>query len=118
MDISSSHFSNQVSANMNQNENKFIDKNLEEKEENKTGENKKLKNAVNEFSSILIQKMFQSMRDTLSEEKLVDGGFAEDVFTDMMDKEISQLGSEQNSFNSLNDKLYRQLLEQQQEIQP
>ena len=80
----------------------------------KTGPDKeKLKKVVKDFSSIFIKKMFKSMRDTLPEEKLIDGGFAEDVFTDMLDKEISKIGAKQSGFDNLNQKLYQQLLRKQ-----
>ena len=73
----------------------------------------RLKKLSNEFTSILLQKMFKSMRSTLPENKLISGGFAEDVFTDMYDREISKRGSKQGSFNRLSELLYRQLIEKQ-----
>lgn len=75
--------------------------------------NDRLKELSKEFTSILLQKMLKSMRSTLPENKLISGGFAEDVFTDMYDREISKMGSKQQSFNRLSELLYRQLIEKQ-----
>lgn len=70
---------------------------------------KELKQAVNQFTSVFLNQMFKSMRSTLPDDKLIDGGFAEDVFTEMYDREISQKGSKQGTFNSLNQILFQQL---------
>lgn len=78
-------------------------------EKSKSEQKDKLKEAAEEFTAIFFQKMFESMRDTLPEDKLLDGGFAEDVFTDTLDSEISKLGAAGNSFNSLKNMLYLQL---------
>ena len=72
-------------------------------------DDKQLKQAVSKFSSVFLNQMFKSMRSTLSDDKLIDGGFSEDVFTGMMDREISEKGSEQGTFNSLNQILFQQL---------
>lgn len=79
------------------------------KQTNTEHEGQRLRQAVNEFTSILVNKMFSSMRDTVPDDKFIDGGFAEDVFTDMMDSEISKMGARQDSFASLNRLLYQQL---------
>ena len=68
-----------------------------------------LKGVVDEFTSIFLNQMFKSMRSTIPEGGMIDGGFAEDVFTDMYDKEISKLGSKQNNFSGLNQILFEQL---------
>ena len=68
-----------------------------------------LKQVVGEFTSIFLNQMFKSMRSTIPEGGMIDGGFAEDVFTDMYDKEISKLGSKQNNFSGLNQILFEQL---------
>ncbi|MFW6380925.1 MAG: rod-binding protein [Bacillota bacterium] len=73
----------------------------------------RLKQVVDEFTSILLKKMFKAMRETVPDEGLIDGGFAEDVFTDMHDQEISKLGARQNTFSDLNRVLYQQLKEKQ-----
>ena len=68
-----------------------------------------LKGVVSKFTSIFLKQMFKSMRSTIPEDGMIDGGFAEDVFTDMYDKEISKLGSKQNNFSGLNQILFEQL---------
>lgn len=82
----------------------FIDKNGSQRDADG-----RLKEAVNEFSAIFLQQVFKSMRKTLPDNSLIDGGFAEDVYTEMLDQEISKLGSGQEKFNALNEILYRQL---------
>lgn len=72
-------------------------------------EDEKLKELANEFTSILMKQMFKSMRNTIPESELIDGGYAEDVFTDMLDDEISKQGAEQSGFTALGKLLYEQL---------
>ena len=50
----------------------------------------KLENACNDFESIFTLQMMKEMRKTVNKMKLVDGGFAEEVFTDMLDQERSR----------------------------
>ena len=85
------------------------DKMKEIAEKNKNVEDDKLKKAVSEFTAVFLNQMFKSMRSTLPDEKLINGGFAEDVFTDMMDQEISEIGAKQDNFKQLNETLYEQL---------
>jgi len=68
-----------------------------------------LEKAAQEFSSIFIEKMFSSMKKTLAEEKLFDGGYAEDVFSDMLYKEYSQMAGKQGLLAELNQALVEQL---------
>ena len=72
-------------------------------------DDQELKQAVNNFTSVFLNQMFKSMRSTLPDEKMLDGGFAEDVFTEMLDRKISRKGSKQGTFNSLNQILFQQL---------
>lgn len=72
-------------------------------------EDKKLRSLANEFASIFMNQMFKAMRATIPEGGLIDGGFAEDVFTDMLDSEISKQGVGQDAFNSLGALLYQLL---------
>ena len=75
-----------------------------------TAENdQNLEKAAEEFTSIFIEKMFSAMRNTLSDEKLIDGGYAEDVFTDMLYKEYSLMSGKQGLLADLNRKLADQL---------
>ena len=76
----------------------------------KSDENdEKLKKAITEFSAVFLKLMFKSMRSTLPDNKYIDGGYAEEVFTDMMDKQISELGSGQSTFKNLNRAMFEQL---------
>lgn len=70
---------------------------------------KKLKLLASEFTSILMKQMFKSMRNTIPENKLINGGYSEEVFTDMLDDELSKSGADQKGFNSLGRLLYQQL---------
>ena len=72
-------------------------------------EDKALKAAINDFMSIFMQQMFQSMRNTVPDDGIMSGGYAEDVFTEMLDEEISKVGSEQGLFKDINRQIYQQL---------
>ena len=69
----------------------------------------KLRLLADEFTSILMKQMLKSMRKTVPEGKLIDGGFSEDVFKDMYDEKISKLGMGQNGYNTLSKLLYEQI---------
>lgn len=71
----------------------------------------KLNKVAEEFSSIFIEKMFAAMKKTLADDKMVDGGYAEDVFSDMLYKEYSQLAGKQGVLADLNKTLVKQLQE-------
>jgi len=62
----------------------------------------KLKKEIANFTSIFVKKMFEVMRQTVPEKELIDGGFAEEVFTDMLDQEISEKTARQDTFKELN----------------
>lgn len=72
----------------------------------------RLRLLANEFTSILLKQMFKAMRNTVPKGELIDGGYAEEVFTDMLDGEISKLGPTDPGFSSLGKLLYEQLREQ------
>ncbi|MEJ6950248.1 rod-binding protein [Natronospora cellulosivora (SeqCode)] len=72
-------------------------------------EEQKLKMLANEFTSILLNQMFKSMRNTISDDQLLHGGFSEEIFTDMLDEEMSKVAASQKGFNSLGRSLYQQL---------
>lgn len=81
-----------------------------EKKVNSTAENeKKLEEVAQEFSSIFIEKMFSAMKKTLADDKMIDGGYAEDVFSDMLYKEYSQMAGKQGTLAELNQALVKQL---------
>ncbi|MFW5873442.1 MAG: rod-binding protein [Bacillota bacterium] len=70
-----------------------------------------LKKAINDFMSIFMQQMFKSMRNSVPEDGIISGGYAEEVFTEMLDKEVSEIGSEQGLFKDINRQIYQQLSE-------
>ncbi len=72
---------------------------------------KKLREVTNQFTSIFLKQVFSAMRETLPDDKLLDGGFAEDVFTDMLDSEVSKIGANDQQFSNLNQILFTQLKE-------
>jgi flagellar protein FlgJ len=56
-----------------------------------TGE-QKLQQVATEFESLFVKQMLDSMRDTLSkEDDLLSGGFAEEVFEDMLYEEYARM---------------------------
>lgn len=79
------------------------------KVEKNAKQDQKLEKVAEEFSSIFIEKMFASMKKTLADDKMVDGGYAEDVFSDMLYKEYSQMAGQQGILTELNQALVEQL---------
>lgn len=47
-----------------------------------------------EFEALFIKEMFDSMRGTLSEDQLLDGGMQQDIFEDMLYDEYSLLAAQ------------------------
>lgn len=86
---------------------------MEEIQKNKINDadsnDQQIEEAASEFTSIFIEKMFSSMKKTLSDEKLIDGGYAEDVFTDMLYKEYSLMAGKGGMLAQLNKTLIEQL---------
>jgi peptidoglycan hydrolase FlgJ len=71
----------------------------------------KLMNVCLEMESIFVSKMLKEMRNTLPKEKLIDGGFAEQIFEDMLYDEYaldisktSNLGLAKMLYNDLSNK--------------
>ncbi|MBF0548135.1 MAG: rod-binding protein [Candidatus Riflebacteria bacterium] len=56
----------------------------------KQKELKKLKNACNEFESLFTYQLMKEMNKTVHKTGLVNGGKAEDIFSDMLDQERSK----------------------------
>lgn len=80
-----------------------------DKASNNSEEIEKLEKEAEKFTSIFVEKMFSEMKKTLSEDKLLDGGYAEDIFSDMLTKEYSQMAGKQGLLAELNRKLVAQL---------
>ncbi|MBN1699482.1 MAG: rod-binding protein [Spirochaetales bacterium] len=70
--------------------------------------NGKLYKACREFEAIYIKQMLDVMRKTVNKTGLLDGGFAQDVFEDMLYDEYAKKMAENAGFG-LSDALYKQL---------
>jgi Rod binding domain-containing protein len=70
--------------------------------------NSKLYRACQEFEAIYIKQMLNVMRKTVNRSGLLDGGFAQEVFEDMLYDEYAKKMAEHAGFG-LSDSLYRQL---------
>lgn len=69
----------------------------------------RLKEVSREFESIFVEQMLSAMRDTLDpESRLLHGGFAEEVFDDMLYREYSRIISKSGGFG-LAELVYDQL---------
>jgi murein DD-endopeptidase MepM/ murein hydrolase activator NlpD len=53
-------------------------------------EEKKLREACSEFEALFIYMVMKQMRKTIPQTKLIDGGKGEEIFTSMMDEELSR----------------------------
>ena len=71
-------------------------------------DDKALKEACQEFEAIFIEQMLKSMRKTVPESGLMNGGMAEDVFEDMLYENYAEKMSKSASLG-LSDMLYRQI---------
>ncbi|CAG1065607.1 Murein DD-endopeptidase MepM [uncultured bacterium] len=69
---------------------------------------KELRAAAAEFESLFINQMMKSMRDTIGKSELFDGGNAEDIYTSMLDTELSKNMAKSGGIG-LADMLLRQL---------
>ncbi len=58
----------------------------------------KLRRACQEFESILVSRLFASMRATVPKNPLFHGGSAEDLFTSMHDEQMARQLSAQRGF--------------------
>ena len=69
-----------------------------------------LLNACQEFESLFVKQMLKAMNQTLAKDGMLDGGFAERVYEDMLLDEYS-LKIAQTARLGIADMLYRQLSE-------
>lgn len=77
--------------------------------ENQEDKLQRIEKEAEKFTAVFLEKMFSTMKKTLADEKLLDGGFAEDVFSDMLNKEYSQMAGKQGMLAELNQALVDQL---------
>ena len=59
---------------------------------------KRLMDACYDFESIFIKLMLNSMKKNIPKAKLIDGGFAEDIFDDMLYTEYSKIMARNGNF--------------------
>ena len=67
-----------------------------------------LEQACKDFEALFINQMMQEMRKTVPQDGLINGGQAEQIYTGMLDAELSRSISNQRSMG-LSSMLYRQL---------
>jgi peptidoglycan hydrolase FlgJ len=68
----------------------------------------KLYGACQEFEALFVKQMLQSMRNTITKSGLMDGGFAEEIYEDMLYDEYSMKISKTANLG-ISDMLYKQL---------
>ena len=71
-------------------------------------ERKKLYHAAEQFEAFFIEKMFKEMKKTIGKKGLIDGGFAEEVFDEMLLTERVGQMAHQGEFG-LAEKIYQQM---------
>ncbi len=67
----------------------------------------KLKEACRQFEAIFVKQMLNSMRDTVSKNGLIDGGFSEEIFEDMLYDRYAEKMTKTAGFG-IADMLYKQ----------
>jgi peptidoglycan hydrolase FlgJ len=69
----------------------------------------KLYEQCQEFESIFVKMMLKEMRSTVDKsDSIINGGWAEDIYSDMLDDEYSKSMTKNAGFG-LSDQLYKQL---------
>ena len=68
----------------------------------------KLYDAAQEFEAFFLEKMFKEMKKNVPKNELINGGFAEEVFDDLLTTERVRNISQQSEFG-LAEKMYQQL---------
>lgn len=71
-------------------------------------EDQRLKNACLDLEAVFVQQLMQSMRKTIPESTLVEKSFGQQVYEDMLDEEIANIGSKTGQFG-IGEMIYRQL---------
>ena len=68
----------------------------------------KLRKACDDFEAIFTDQIFKTMRKTSFESELSEKSFGEEVFTEMLDSEISKVAAARNS-GGVGDMLFEQM---------
>lgn len=69
---------------------------------------KKLYDASVEFESVFVKMMLKEMKNTIHKEKMIDGGYAEEIFEDMLYDEYAKNIS-QNESMGIAEEIYKQM---------
>lgn len=69
---------------------------------------KKLFDASVEFESVFVKMMLKEMKNSIHKEKLIDGGYAEEIFEDMLYDEYSKDISKNESLG-MAETIYKQM---------
>jgi peptidoglycan hydrolase FlgJ len=67
-----------------------------------------LRKACEDFEAIFVKQMLKSMKSTITKSGLLDGGFAEEIYDDMLYDEYAKKMTKTANFGIANS-LYRQL---------
>lgn len=78
-------------------------------EKESTTQDEQLRKACAGFESIFLNMIFKSMRSATMESGLIKKSNAEEIFTEMLDEEMSNQAAA-NSPNGLGDMMYREML--------
>ena len=75
--------------------------------ENISGFDQELREATRDFESLFIHNLLKTMRAAIPKGKFFDGGSGEEIFTDLLDQEISKVVSKRGI--GIADVLYQRL---------
>jgi len=71
------------------------------------GDKKKLKEACDEFESIMLQILYRQMKATVPESDFIEKSSAREIFEDMLDEELMKRGSQKGV--GISEMMYKQL---------
>ncbi len=71
------------------------------------GDKKKLKEACNEFESVMLKMLYKQMKATVPDGGLTEKSSARSIFEDMLDEELMDQSSERGM--GISDMMYKQL---------
>ena len=77
------------------------------KVEKNMASDQELREATQEFESLFLHQLMKAMRSTIPKNNLFHGGQSEEIFTDMLDQEISKIASKRGI--GIADLLFEQL---------
>ncbi len=77
------------------------------KVEKNTASDQELREATQEFESLFLHQLMKAMRSTIPKNNLFHGGQREEIFTDMLDQEISKIAAKRGI--GIADLLFQQL---------